>query len=306
MLGSWTQDVIRDSGYAYPFQQIDSIFEDADIVFSNLEAPFGETGIAFPQKTYTFQVRPDLINVLVAGKVNLVSLANNHIMDYGVESLLETITLLEKHKVSFAGAGLDITQARRPASLVIRGEKITFLSFSLTFPEEFWATDSSAGACFPSHTFVYEDIKKYRAESDIIIISCHWGEELLTTPKPYQVELAHKMIDAGADIILGHHPHVVQGIEYYKNKIIAYSLGNFIFGSYSKSATESMILKMSWSNGKLDTCKVVPINVFNEMVEFQPRPLLGRQKTDFLENLNKLSLELNDYPIVISSDGKVI
>ena len=123
-----------------------------------------------------------------------------------------------------------------------------------------------------------------------MIISCHWSEELLAKPKPYQIELAH----------------VVQGIEYYKNKVIAYSLGNFIFGSYSKSATESMIMKISWSEGKFNACKIIPINVFNEVVEFQPRPLSGKEKIDFLENLNKLSQELNDYPIVISSDGKVI
>lgn len=306
MLGSWTQDVIKDSGYAYPFRQIDAIFQNADIVFSNLEAPFGETGEVFPQKTYTFQVGPDLINVLMAGKINLVSLANNHIMDYGVESLIETMNLLKKHNISFAGAGLNITQAREPAFLEIRGEKVAFLSYSLTFPEEFWATDSSAGTCFPSHTFVYEDIRRLKTKTDLLIISCHWSEELLDKPKQYQIELAHRMIDAGADIILGHHPHVVQGIEYYKNKFIAYSLGNFIFGSYSKNVTVSMILKMSWGEGKLNDCKIIPINVFNEVVEFQPRPLLGKEKTDFLENLNNLSLELNNYPIVISSDGKVI
>lgn len=306
MLGSWTQDVIRDSGYAHPFKHIDSIFQDADIVFSNLEAPFGETGEVFPQKTYTFQVRPDLVNVLTAGKINLVSLANNHIMDFGVESLVETMDLLKEHNISFAGAGLNITQARKPALLEINGERVAFLSYSLTFPEEFWATDSSAGTCFPSHNFVYEDIKKLKDGNDLVIISCHWSSELLDRPKPYQIELAHKMINAGADIILGHHPHVVQGVEYYKNRVIAYSLGNFIFGSYSKTATVSMILKINWSEGRINTCKIIPINVYNEIVEFQPRPLLGKEKTDFLENLNKLSLELNDYPIVISSDGKVI
>lgn len=305
MLGSWTQDVIENFGYDYPFQNIDTIFEDADIIFANLEAPFGSTGQVFP-KTYSFQVRPDLINVLTAGKINLVSIANNHIMDFGIESLTETINLLKKNAVWFAGAGLNLSQAREPALFQVKEKRIAFLAYSLTFPEEFWATDTSAGTCFPFDTFVYKDIKKIKAENDFVIVSCHWGEELRETPKDYQIELAHNLIDAGADIILGHHPHVVQGIELYKEKLIAYSLGNFIFGSYSKKATESFILKINWDETGLQSCKIIPINVFNEEIEFQPTPFSGEEKMIFLEKLNKLSVELNTTPIVISSDGNVI
>jgi poly-gamma-glutamate synthesis protein (capsule biosynthesis protein) len=304
MLGSWIQDVIENFGYDYPFQHIDTIFNDADVSFANLEAPFGTKGKAFP-KTYSFQVQPELINVLTAGKLNLVSIANNHIMDFGVESLTETVNLLKQNNIWFAGAGLNLAQAREPALFQIKDKKIAFIAYSLTFPQEFWATDTSAGTCFPSHTFVYEDIKKFKNENDLVIVSCHWGEELRETPKDYQIELAHNLIDAGADIILGHHPHVIQGIEFYKDKLIAYSLGNFIFGSYSKKASESYILRLQWDDTGLQTCKIIPINVFNEEVEFQPTPFLGKEKMDFLEKLNKLSLELNSYPIVISSDGNV-
>ena len=305
MLGSWITDVIENFGYEYPFQNVDSILNDADIVFANLEAPFGTNGEAFP-KTYDFQVPPDLVNVLNAGKINLVSIANNHIMDFGAESLTETINLLNKNNIWFAGAGLNLSQARAPAVFQIKEKRIAFLAYSLTFPQEFWANDSSAGSCFPSHTFVYEDIKKIRSENDLLIISCHWGEELRNTPKEYQIELAHKMIDAGADLLLGHHPHVIQGLELYKNKLIAYSLGNFIFGSYSKMATESYILKICLDDGELKSCQVFPINVFNEEVEFQPMPIIGKEKKNFFEKFNKLSMELNNTPIVISSDGKMI
>jgi poly-gamma-glutamate synthesis protein (capsule biosynthesis protein) len=265
MLGSWTQDVIKSFGYEYPFQNIDTIFKDADLVFANLEAPFGSKGQAFP-KTYSFQVRPDLINVLTSGRLNLVSIANNHIMDFGIESLIETMNLLRENNIWFAGAGLNLSKAREPALFKINDKKIVFMAYSLTFPEEFWATDTSAGTCFPFDTFVYKDIKKFKKGNDLVIVSCHWGEELRETPKDYQIELAHNLIDAGADIILGHHPHVVQGIELYKEKLIAYSLGNFIFGSYSKNATDSFILKIKWDDAGLKTCKVIPINIFNEEV----------------------------------------
>lgn len=301
MVGSWVQDVIEDSGYAYPFQNIDSILHDADIIFTNLEAPFGTSGEAFV-KTYTFQVNPKLVNVLTAGRINMVSLANNHIMDFGAESLSETISLLREKHIKFAGAGMNLSQAREPALFQVNGKKVAFCSYTLTFPQEFWATDSTPGTCFPYHTFVYDDIRKMKVENDLVIVSCHWGQELQETPKKYQMELAHNLIDAGADIILGHHPHVVQGIEIYKNKLIAYSLGNFIFGSYSKSSRVSMILKILWAEEKLKDYEIIPINVFNEEVEFQPVPLLGKEKQDFLEKINKLSSELKLSPIVISSD----
>lgn len=304
MMGSWVQDMIMEFDYEYPFKNIDSIFQNSDIVFTNLEAPFGQDGEAFP-KAYTFQVHPDLINVLTAGTINLVSLANNHIMDFGITSLVKTMDLLQDNNVYFAGAGLNLSQAREPALFQIKEKRIAFLAYSLTFPEEFWATDSSAGTCFPYHTFVYDDIRKLKAENDLVIISCHWGEELMDMPKKYQVELAHNMIDVGADIILGHHPHVVQGIERYNNKLVAYSLGNFVFGSYSKSATESFILKINWEDEELNSCEIIPINVFNEEVEFQPTPLTGGKKKLFFEALNKLSAELNKDPIVISSDGRI-
>ena len=276
----------------------------ADIVFANLEAPFGEGGEAYP-KQYSFQVDPQLIKVISAGHINVVSIANNHIMDFGIESLQTTMKLLENNNIFFAGAGMELEEARKAAKFSIKGQKIAFVAYSLTFPEEFWATDTSAGTCFPYHTFVYDDIKKLDADSDIVIVSCHWGQESMETPKDYQIELAHKLIDAGADLILGHHPHVIQGIEYYKGKLIAYSLGNFIFGSYSKKAKESILLKLSYSNGQITKTEIVPINVFNEEVEFQPIILEGKRKDNFLRYLNKLSLELNKSPFVISSDGEI-
>jgi poly-gamma-glutamate synthesis protein (capsule biosynthesis protein) len=304
MLGSWTQDVILQNGYSYPFKNLEEILISADIVFANLEAPFGEGGEAYP-KQYSFQVHPQLIDVISAGHINLVSIANNHIMDFGVESLKRTTKLLENNNIFFAGAGMELNEARKAALFSMNGQKIAFVAYSLTFPEEFWATDTSAGTCFPYHSYVYDDIKKLDSQNDNVIVSCHWGQESSETPKNYQIELAHKLIDAGADLILGHHPHVVQGIEYYKGKLIAYSLGNFIFGSYSKKAKESILLKLSISKTQIIRTEIIPINVFNEEVEFQPIILEDQKKDDFLRYLNKLSLELNKSPFVISSDGEI-
>jgi poly-gamma-glutamate synthesis protein (capsule biosynthesis protein) len=302
MLGSWAEMVIADSGYTYPFQKLQELIADADIFFTNLEAPFGTTGESF-EKEYTFRVKPDLVKVLLAGKINLVSLGNNHIMDFGVSALQETMQVLDEHQIYYAGAGLNLSEARKPVIFEVKGKKFGFLSYSLTFPEEFWASDSTPGTCFPYDTFVFKDVAALDKEADFVIVSCHWSQELLEYPKKYQIDLAHRMIDKGADMILGHHPHVLQGIEWYKGKLIAYSLGNFIFGSYSENAKESILLKITLEPADSIVTQILPIRVYNKEVEFQPTPLNGEEKQDFFYNLAKLSMELNVSPIGINSDG---
>ncbi len=302
MLGSWVEQVIADSGYDYPFRHIRKFLGDADVFFTNLEAPFGTGGEPFPKK-FNFRVNPDLVKVLNAGKINLVSLANNHVMDYGQSCLQETIASLEEYHIHYAGAGMNVQQARQPAILEVHGVKIGFLAYSLTFPEEFWATDSTAGTCFPYEDYVFKDVAELRKKSDLVIVSCHWGQELRRTPKEYQILFAHQLIDKGADVVLGHHPHVIQGVEFYKGKLVAYSLGNFIFGSYSEKATESLILKVKWNRKMVMKFQILPISVYNKEVEFQPNPLTGAARQAFLMNFKQLTMELNHDSVGISSDG---
>ena len=302
MLGSWIDQVTRSSGWNYPFMQLDSVVDRADIFFCNLEAPFGTSGIAF-EKTYTFRVSPDLVQILTAGRINVVSLANNHMMDYGVEPLQATMELLDKNNIYHSGAGINLREARKPARMEIKGKNISFACYSLTFPEEFWATDTSAGTCFPSHSFVFRDLKKFKSDSDLLVVSFHWGGELLTMPKEYQIELAHQVIDAGADLILGHHPHVIQGIEIYQGKVIAYSLGNFIFGSYSESVKESMLLEFQQGVAGIEKCRIYPLLVYNREVEFQPSLMAGESRGKFFTYLQEISRELNPQPLVINDAG---
>jgi poly-gamma-glutamate synthesis protein (capsule biosynthesis protein) len=226
-------------------------------------------------------------------------------MDFGIGALRETIKVLGQNNIKYTGAGMNLTEARIPAILEVNQKKMALCSYSLTFPEEFWATDSTAGTCFPSHTFFYKDLREFKATNDFVIVSFHWGGELMNTPKEYQVELAHKAIDAGADLILGHHPHVIQGIERYKGKLIFYSLGNYIFASYSDKATKSMLVKFEFGTNELLNCKIYPINVHNRYVDFQPRLLLNNDKTNFFNELNTLSLELNEQPVVVNNAGSV-
>lgn len=293
-----------DSGYAYPFEYLQDYIQGTDVFFTNLEAPFGTGGKAF-DKRFVFRVKPDLVKVLLAGKINLVSLANNHTMDYGSSCLQETLDILDKNNIYYAGAGMDLKAARKAATMTVKGQKIALLSYSLTFPEEFWASDTSAGTCFPYESFVYRDVKKAKANHDFVIISCHWGQELRDTPKPYQIELARNVIDHGADMVLGHHPHIVQGIEFYKDRPIIYSLGNFIFGSYSNRARDSFMVKFTLKKNKKIVTQILPISVYNKEVEFRPVPLTGAKKKAFIENMHRLCSELNKETVRITEDGYV-
>lgn len=304
MLGSWIEEIIKEKGHSYPFVHIKEYLDSADLHITNLEAPFGKLGEPY-DKQFTFRVDPDLVHVLRAGSVDIVSLANNHMMDYGPEPVQETRDLLDLHEILYAGAGSNLTEARQATIAEVNGKRIGFLSYSLTFPEEFWASDTSAGTCFPYASFVYKDVARLKNKTDFVIVACHWGQELRTTPKDYQVELAHNLIDNGADVILGHHPHVVQGIEFYKGKLIAYSLGNFVFASYSERARDSMMLQISLSNEAIMKARIVPINVYNREVDFQPVPLTGDGRHAFLQRMLLMSQELNSIPVGINNDGDI-
>ena len=304
MLASWVGDIIQSEGMDYPFRYIQPLLQKADFVFCNLEAPFTQHDAPFP-KQFNFKVSPSLVEVLKAGNIQMVNLANNHIMDYGWDGVVETMATLNKAGIQYCGVGTNIQEARKPVILTINNIRIGFLCYSLTFPQQFWASDTSAGTCFPFQEFVYDDVRQLKKQVDWVMVSCHWGKELQELPQKYQIKLAHRFIDAGADFVFGHHPHVIQSVEFYKGKPIIYSLGNFVFSSYSENARWGMLVKVKLIANKQYHIWVYPINVYNKEVEFQPRILDGADREQFFRHLKEISRELNPQPFVISSDGKM-
>jgi poly-gamma-glutamate capsule biosynthesis protein CapA/YwtB (metallophosphatase superfamily) len=206
--------------------------------------------------------------------------------------------------IAAAGAGVDEVSACTPVLLHAADCTVAFLAYSLTFPNEFWAHEDSAGTCFPFH--LESDLRAARAAADFVVVSFHWGAEKRTTPKPYQLDVAHRAIDVGADLVLGHHPHVLQGLEVYRNRLIAYSLGNFAFGSYSPSATVSILLKVFLDRRGLVFARCIPIDVNNVEVGFQPRLLGGAPGDSVIAGLSALSLDLNSGRQVVSTQGIVL
>ena len=301
-IAHWITPIIEKQGYDYPFKYIKEHLFSADLVFANLEAPFCESGEPYP-KNFVFKVPEKHAQVLKSGNINLVSLANNHILDFGLSCLTSTVQVLKKEKIYCAGAGSDFNNAYKPAIFKINNIKFAFFAYSMTFPKYFFATDSTGGTAYPHKKILKDSISYYNDKVDHIIVSFHWGEELTEFPKEYQQNYARFAIDYGADIILGHHPHVLQGIEKYNNKFIIYSLGNFIFASYTNKASDSIMLDLQFSKTKIKDFKIVPINVNNYEVNFRPKIMHGENKAKIIQHIQSISDTLNNDLQIISSDG---
>ena len=254
MLGRRVGKKIKAHGADFPFQHVSAILREADIVFGDLESPLSLRGEPCQTKrpdlpffrtdpnapdAPLFRADPDAIAGLVQAGFNVLSLANNHILDYGEAALRDTVVLLERHGVHSVGIGANLTEARRPLLLVRNGVRVAFLAYS----SQFTADESHTGNPPLEYRVIKEDVIKARRSADHVIVSLHLGIEYSSHPLPLDRQMLHQIIDDGASLIVGHHPHVLQGIEQYKKGLIAYSLGNFVF-----DMDEDFVRQMSaWS-----------------------------------------------------------
>jgi poly-gamma-glutamate synthesis protein (capsule biosynthesis protein) len=292
-------------GYDHPFEQTKDILKQAQIVSGNLEGPLTDAGAAEAAKQYVFRSPPDKVApALARAGFNIVSLANNHTLDYGPEGMEDTRAALKQAGIRHVGAGRNDTEARQPVYMMADGVTVAFLAYSLTFPEEFWAGPDKPGTAFGHERHVRADVSTARQTADLVVVSFHWGQEGKTELRDYQVQLAHAAIDAGASAVLGHHPHVLQGVERYRDGVILYSLGNFAFGSYSNTATRSAIALLTFRDRQWRELRMIPLNVKNAEVVFQPRPLVGRDATEVVEHLQQLSQSLGT--VLENRDGVAV
>lgn len=291
MMGASMEPSIREKGPDHPFAGTAPAIRRADIAICNLEAPFGTKGKPF-KKRFTFLVPPSCAGALARAGFDAVAMANNHMMDYGAVPLDETIRILDSLGIAHSGAGRNLGEARRPAIVERNGIRVAFLSYSKVYPAEFWATSKRAGVAPGEKGYLAEDIAATKKRADLVVVSVHWGAELMDNPKQYQRDLAHLAIDSGADLVLGHHPHVLQGMEVYKGRLIAYSLGNFAFGSQSRKCTESVMLEVRLARKETKEARIIPVCVDNLKTGFQPAVASGAEGRRILENLRRISKPL--------------
>ncbi|PNH21011.1 hypothetical protein B6K86_02875 [Lachnospiraceae bacterium] len=214
---------------------------DADLFIANEEFPFGTGGVPAPNKQFTFRVPPERSAIFKELGIDLVTLANNHSLDYGRSCLQETFDALDRVSIDYIGAGSNLSRAMERKTYCIKGKTIGFLAASRVIPEFSWNASKDQSGLFTTYdpTALIEEIRRAEDTCDFTVVYLHWGLERHTEPEAYQIELAKQYIDAGADLVIGAHPHVLQPVQTYRNVPIAYSLGNYLFGS---SIPETMLL----------------------------------------------------------------
>lgn len=279
------------NGHDYFFQNVKSILEEDDVTFANLEGTF-TTSNDRQDKQYAFKGDPDYTEILTDGSVEVVTLANNHSGDYGEQGLADTETALEE-------AGIDYCIGDTITVKEVNGVKIAFIGIFVNY-----GTDDSEKQLRSD----IENAKKQGAE--LIITAFHWGSEKATQPDETQQSLAHTAIDCGADLVVGHHPHVLQGIEKYNGKYIAYSLGNFCFGGNSNpSDMDTMIFRQTFTvsgdgAAEDDDVTVIPCSISSDQGynNYQPTPAKGEAAASIIARLNEYSAA---YGVTVADDGSV-
>lgn len=282
--------------------RIRDVFDAADLALVNLECPFTERGEKLP-KNFNFRARPQLVKILEAASVDVVSLANNHLMDYGREGLDDTIATLDAAGIAWFGAGASEKVARRPLVMKRNGVRIGFVGYYFQAPPDMlepaamYATGARPGVagCFEDlagmKKQVREDLPRLAKKVDAAIPFFHWGKEGSYDVRDYQIELAHQCVDLGARAVLGAHPHRLQGIEVYRGAPILYSLGNFMFGGNKDPSDKlSVIARLDVPRRGDVGCELTPIQVTTwPDAPFQPFVLEGGARDAALARIAELS-----------------
>lgn len=224
------EDLVRRGDENKLTAALDPLLGETDIVIGNLEGPLTRHESVGPPWRFGLHGNPAYASILRAARFNVVTLANNHAMDHGWQGLEETIRHLHANDIKYVGAGQNLNAARQPLHMTVRGVKIAILAYcDVSNLGPLYASDDCPGVTPLRPALVFEDIVAAKQACDIVILCMHWGQENISTPHPRYRRIGRDLIAAGANIIAGHHPHVLQGVERVDGGVIAYSLGNFTF-----------------------------------------------------------------------------
>jgi len=282
----------KQDAMSYPFSKVKQEMEG--IGFCNLEAPITNLDVKYfndKNEVFYFKSPSGSEEILKNGYIDVVSLANNHVMDAGKEGMLDTYKRLQKNDIIPVGVGNNIEEALKPVYINYKGTIIAIFAFSTVIPRSVWAGPDKAGTAGGSGELLCAAVKKVSSKVDAIFVSIHWGEEADTDfpvkePEREQVELAHKLIDAGAACIVGHHSHALGPVERYKGGIIFYSLGDFIFaGRHSASHTTSIMAQITLSKSGLESYTLIPVNINPYEVEYAPEILDEKRGREVIDRI---------------------
>jgi poly-gamma-glutamate synthesis protein (capsule biosynthesis protein) len=283
-IGHGINSTAKIKGVNHFFQEVKNLFPPQDINFCNLESIISDLGI----KKWLLPSResrgyPECVKALLGANFGIVNVANNHMHQHGIRPFMETLDILKKNNISFIG--VDSNNKTNVEIINKNGIKMVFFGFSLH--DDTYYQNTKKYSFRNNIDLLLKEIQRIREENDgILVCSLHWGQEFLHFPSSDQIRLAHKMINLGVDIILGHHPHVLQGIEKYKNGVIAYSLGNFLFDLWEDQTKRSIVLKIEITKDGVLDYRMIPIYISDD---FQPRRAIGDLAMNIESNMKKYS-----------------
>jgi poly-gamma-glutamate synthesis protein (capsule biosynthesis protein) len=280
-------------------------FKRSDVNFCNLESPITDLGAPLAGRYASFRSYPEMADALKKAGIDFVSLANNHSQDYGWEALVDTMERLKKRGIGFSGAGRNLAEARKPALVTKGGLQIGLLSYTanVNTPFGFKAGVEREGLApvrispffLPDHTneedieAMRQDIETWKKRVDFLAVSFHWGisEGGTHTVSLHQKVMAHHAVDAGADLILGHHAHALQPVEIYRGKPICYGLGNFVFALEEGFPRETMLFQCRFTRHKVHELSFLPVHTSreNRPEVVSPESAEGQKVVSILEKI---------------------
>lgn len=257
--------VEREGGgdFRFPFQKIAALTKSADVAFGNLEGPLSDQGREIGN-LYSFRMPVAALEGLRGAGFDVLSLANNHIGDWGVAALTDTVARLEAAGIVPVGVtAVPGASPAAPAVVKVGNTRIAFLAFA-DFEDQYRASDAAAHIAFAREETVREAVRAARTVADLVVATFHWGTEYLKEPTARQQMLAHLAIDEGADLVVGSHPHILQPLEEYRGTYIAYSLGNFVFDQgFSRDTMTGGILSVMVEDRRIVEVVLHPVRLNN-------------------------------------------
>jgi poly-gamma-glutamate capsule biosynthesis protein CapA/YwtB (metallophosphatase superfamily)/outer membrane protein assembly factor BamB len=282
MLGRGVGHIIETNSPSYPFVRTADLIREADVAFANLESPITSGGIS--QGAMSLGADPSAAEGLAEAGFDVVSLANNHILDYGGAGLLDTVDTLEKMGILYAGLKQGSEEGLSPVVLDVRGLRLAFLAYNDVGGYYEAAEGELGGPARLDPASAYEDVRRAAGEADLVVVSLHWGAEYLPAPDDSQREIARGLLEVGADLVIGHHPHVMGAVGSYDDGLVAYSLGNFVFDQpFSRETAQGLILCALLDGTGLKQVRLLPVYIEAGQPVVLPSPEARLILSDLLE-----------------------
>jgi poly-gamma-glutamate capsule biosynthesis protein CapA/YwtB (metallophosphatase superfamily) len=273
MLARGVRKEIEKHSLGFLFSDVKKILNNSDLTIANFESTACDASLKSIPKQFTFRTGPEFLSAIFNAGIHCVTIANNHSSDFGYEGFKQTVANLQSHHIIPVGLCNDTTLDCLPGLFEVKGNNIALFASSLLSQKNNYTCTESV---FKLTEQIIAFKRKYPAY--LVFVNLHWGIEMKLNPTKEQIEQAHSLIIAGADAVIGHHPHVVQSIEIFKGKYIFYSIGNFIFDNNYPPANQGIIPSFSLSKGKIVSVQIIPFTITHA----KPIPMGNKEAEEFI------------------------